>query len=161
MKDKQLSAVGDKQEKSAAGDKNKRVRLLESEDHDRQKKSAAGEKKQRARLLEREDHDRQKRARPDEDKARASRWDELDLSQLGWLRSISSVFESGSKLWRVIGARCRWGPGTIVAVGEEVFCELCFDDVQTEASQKRHFSFWTSQMKEFLADLWRLLQFPL
>ena len=144
------------QEKSAVGDKNKRVRLRSRGSNDLQEKSAVGDQNRTAQLLlelfEKEDQGKHEGARPDEHKDTASQV-RLNLSQLGWLRDIS-VFQPGSKLWRVIETRSRLGPETeIVARGEKVFCDFCFDDVQTEAKQKRHFSFWTNHIKEYLADL--------
>ena len=128
--DKQLLAIWDKQEKE---------RLSTRKDS-----SAVGDKKERVRLSEREECDRQKRVRLHEGNDSAP---QLDLSQLGWLRSIS-FFEPGSKLWRVLEARCRLGPESVVGCGgEAVFCEFSFDDFQTEASQKRHFAFWTNLLK--------------
>ena len=133
------------EDSSAVGDKNGRSEKDSSAVVDKNAKrekdsSAVGDKNARSEKESSAVGDKNARASP------------LDLSQLGWLGDVS-VFAPGSKLWRALEARCWNSKESVDGYGGDfVFCDVSFDDLQTEASQRKHFEFWTIQLKTFVND---------
>ena len=77
----------------------------------------------------------------------------LDLSLLGSLPTRNNnVFAPESMLWRELKGRrtTNLSSSQIEMLGEDGFCEFNFFDHDTHNWQRRHFSFWTRTLKDFL-----------